>query len=186
MQLTKEEKRILIIAARDTIKSLFGKVGKPSINLNEYENLRSQRGAFVTLHENDQLRGCIGYVISDRSLFETVCDAAEGAAIGDPRFLPVNEYEVENLEIEISVLSEPVDMVDYDEIELGVHGLICNEEGRRGLLLPQVPIEHKMNKEEYLAAICQKSGLPSDLWKKKKLDLQLFTAEVFNETEVEE
>ncbi len=83
-------------------------------------------------------------------------------------------------------MSEPFPLKSYDEIKLGVHGLIIEEEGRRGLLLPQVPIEHKMNKEEYLDAICQKAGLPKNLWREKQVNLSGFTATVFSEESIKE
>ena len=88
---------------------------------------------------------------------ETVTDAAKQAAIHDPRFSPLTEKEFRETDLEISVLSPPFRMNSYDEIELGKHGLILEEGFHRGLLLPQVPIEHNMNKEQYLSALCEES-----------------------------
>jgi AmmeMemoRadiSam system protein A len=104
--------------------------------------------------------------------------------VEDPRFLPVKQKEVELISIEISILSEPFALNNYDEIEIGKHGLILEENGRRGLLLPQVPIEHKMNRDQFLDALCQKAGLHGKYWKTKQLNLSAFTATVFNEENI--
>jgi len=93
--------------------------------------------------------------------------------------------EMKNIAIEISVLSEPFQLNSYDEIEIGKHGLILEEKGRRGLLLPQVPVEHHMGKDQYLDAICQKTGFPAGYWRDKLLKLSGFTATVFSEEEME-
>ncbi len=185
MNLTVEEKKVLLEAARKSIQSLFGKTEIVNPDYSIYPILKENAGAFVTLTKNKQLRGCIGYITTDKNLFETVCDAAIQAAESDPRFLPVKESEVNYLLIEISVLSKPLPINSYDEIEVGIHGLILEEKGRRGLLLPQVPIEHHLNKEQYLDAICNKTGFPSGYWKTKLLKLSGFTATVFNEEEMD-
>lgn len=184
MNLTVEEKRILLEAARKSIQTIFGKeeADKPDFKL--YPILKENAGAFVTLTKKKELRGCIGYITSDKNLFDTVCSAAIQAAENDPRFLPVKENEMHNISIEVSVLSQPSPIKSYDEIKIGVHGLILEEKGRRGLLLPQVPVEHHLNKEQYLDAICNKTGFPSGYWKTKQLKLSGFTATVFSEEEL--
>jgi len=185
MEPTSEEKKILLITARQAIKSIFtgDKIAEPDYT--DHPLFKSHCGAFVTLTEDGILRGCIGYIISDIPLFQTICEAAVHAAINDPRFPPVKQNEINNLEIEISILSEPFPMNSYDEIEIGKHGLILEESGKRGLLLPQVPIEHKMNREQYLDAICQKAGFNRNYWKTKQLKLNAFTATVFSEKNIE-
>lgn len=184
MELTKEEKRILLIAARESIRSLFTEGNCPKIDYEKYPVFKSKAGAFVTLTLDGQLRGCIGYIIGYGPLFETVCDAAIQAARNDPRFSPLTEEEFNRVEIEISVLSEPFPMNSYDDIVVGKHGLIVEEMGSRGLLLPQVPIEHNMNKEEFLSALCLKAGLPENLWRERKLNISMFKATVFSEKEL--
>lgn len=184
MELSLEEKKILLKTARDSIKSLFEKIEIQKHEFEKHPILKSHSGAFVTLHEYGQLRGCIGYIIGNQPVVDTVRDAAIQAAKHDPRFLPVRKSEVDELEIEISILSEPFPLNSYDEIELGKHGLILEEGGRRGLLLPQVPIEHNLNKEQYLDAICQKSGFHKSYWREKQLKLSGFTATVFSEKEL--
>ncbi len=185
MELTKEEKLILLQTARNSISSLFRKTDDLKFDIKKHPVFNSRAGAFVTLTTNKKLRGCIGYIISDRKLITTIKDAAKQAANADPRFPPLTEKELSKISIELSILSEPFPINSYDEIIIGKHGLILEEGGSRGLLLPQVPIEHKMNREEFLTAICQKSGLHGDYWKERELNLSAFTATVFSESEME-
>lgn len=186
MNFSRKEKEILLQAARDSISSLFVDKEVVEPDYQKYPDLKLKAGAFVTLKEFEELRGCIGYVISELPLFKTVCNAARSAAIHDPRFYPLKEDELNKIEIEISVLSPPFKMNNYDDIILGTHGLILEDLGRKGLLLPQVPIEHNMDKEDYLDAICNKAGLPGDSWKSRQLNMKLFTATVFSEEEMRE
>lgn len=183
MQLSTDEKRILLQAARKSIANAFKGTFPEEINYEAYPVMKTNAGAFVTLTEKGSLRGCIGYIFSENFLYDTVCDAARRAAFKDPRFPSLQEEELDNVEIEISVLSPPFKMNSYDEIVLGEHGLILEDYGRRALLLPQVPIEHNMDLEGYLCAICDKAGLPSDLWQERMLNMNLFTATVFSEEE---
>lgn len=182
MEISLEEKKILLDTARTSIKSVFTGEKISKQDYKKHSVFNSHAGAFVTLTKSGSLRGCIGYIISDKPLFETICDAAMQASQNDPRFPSVRQSEIKDLSIEISVLSEPFPLNNYDEIEIGKHGLILEEKGRRGLLLPQVPIEHHMNREQYLDAICQKSGFQSNYWKEKKLKLYAFTATIFSDS----
>lgn len=185
MEITLEEKKLLLSTARNSIASAFGG-DKPSlIDSAQHPLFNSHCGAFVTLTINHRLRGCIGYIVSDKPLIKTISEAARFAAFEDYRFGPLTEKEFKNIQIEISVLSEPFPMNSYDDIIIGKHGLILEEKGRRGLLLPQVPVEHKMNREQYLDAICEKTGFPPGYWLTKQLKINLFTADVFNENEME-
>ncbi len=184
MNLSDKEKVFLLKLSRITITNFSD---NQDVFIEEPENstaLKSKSGAFVTLTLNNRLRGCIGYIFSDKPLIETIKDASIQAAYHDPRFNPITQKEISKIRIEISVLSEPFKMNNYDEIEVGKHGLIVSENGHRGLLLPQVPIEHKMNKEEYLTALCQKAGLPSNYWKDKILNIEMFTATIFSEDDL--
>lgn len=183
MDISKEEKQILLDAARNTIQSLFEEVELTKPDYKKHPILKSHSGAFVTLTIDDNLRGCIGYIISDEPLFDTVCNAATSAAMHDPRFPQLSRKEFDKIHIEISILSEPFPIESYEDIEVGKHGLILEDEGRRGLLLPQVPIEHNMNRDQYLSALCNKAGFRSDYWQKKQLRLKAFTATVFEEEE---
>ncbi|MCK9280688.1 MAG: AmmeMemoRadiSam system protein A [Melioribacteraceae bacterium] len=179
-----EEKKLLLSIARESIESQLLGTKFHFTDFSSIPNFSLKAGAFVTLTIKNQLRGCIGFIVSDQELYKTVHEVAIEAAFEDPRFPSLSSDELKDVRLEISVLSPPFPMKSYDEIELGVHGLILNEKGKRGLLLPQVPIEHEMNKEEYLDAICQKAGLPKNSWRNKQLNIDLFTAEVFSENEL--
>jgi len=185
MNISIDEKRAMLKIARSSIESIFDNSKKIDVDFAKFPVLNTRKGAFVTLTKNRNLRGCIGYIISNIPLFETIQDAAKQAAINDTRFPQLSKGELNKIAIEISILSEPFPMKSYDDIIVGTHGLILSERGRRGLLLPQVPIEHNMNKEEYLSALCQKTGFYSDFWKEKTLNIEMFTADVFAEDEVE-
>jgi uncharacterized protein len=185
MEITLEEKDILLKTARNSIASAFGQKIENTIENPDYPLFNSRCGAFVTLTINHRLRGCVGFIIADGPLLETVKSAAKYAAFEDSRFSPLKEQELKKIHIEISILSEPFPMNNYDDIVIGRHGLILEEKGRRGLLLPQVPVEHKMNRDEYLDAICEKAGFPAGYWRDKQLKIKLFTADVFSERETE-
>ncbi len=181
MELSPEDKAVLLKTARDSIKSAFYETGIPSPDFQKHPSLKIQSGAFVTLTIKKSLRGCIGYISAEMSLFETVSEAAVQAAFHDPRFLPVSRDEFEKLEIEISVLSPGRKIDSYDEIEIGRDGLILNHLGRRGLLLPQVAPENNFNRERFLCAICEKAGFEPYLWQKQKLNIEVFIADIFSE-----
>jgi AmmeMemoRadiSam system protein A len=142
-------------------------------------HLAEERGAFTTLHLNGQLRGCIGYVLPVASLYKTIAATAVAAAFEDPRFDPVTAEEAPELKVEISVMS-PIFPISPEQVEIGKHGLIVSFEARRGLLLPQVPIEHGWDVETFLNETCHKAWLPRDAWR-HGAQLEAFTAEVFAE-----
>jgi AmmeMemoRadiSam system protein A len=143
--------------------------------------LAEKRGAFVTLHARDgELRGCVGLMRSDRPLLETVARMAVAAATEDGRFAPVTEAELPALTIEISALG-PLEPIRPEEVEVGRHGLLISHGGRRGVLLPQVPVEHGWDRETFLAHTCWKAGLPEDAWRNPGVELLAFTAFVFGE-----
>lgn len=184
MNVSTEEKDILLKAARLSIGSLFDGEEPKQPDYIKYPLLKEKLGAFVTLTINHQLRGCIGYIIGREPLFETICSAAIHAAVSDPRFSSLKKIEFEKIRIEISILSEFVPITSYDEIIIGKHGLYLDE-GGGGLLLPQVATEHKMNREQFLSALCNKAGYYSEYWKERTLKIKVFTAEIFSEKEKE-
>jgi len=183
MEISEEVKGVLLLAARSAIDSLFEESHPLFIDFNCYPILLEKNiGAFVTLTENEELRGCIGYIDSgDQTLIDTVCNAAKHAAVNDPRFNPLTQEELQNINIEISLLSPFTTLNEYEDIQLGIHGLLLTEGNKKGLLLPQVAVENKFTLPQFLTAICQKTGVSSNLWKNKKLDLKVFTAVVFSE-----
>jgi len=183
MSLTRADQGILLLLARGSIKACFGDTPAPVFDFHNYPNLQSEGGAFVTLTKDGDLRGCIGYITAQKPLYQTVGEVAVLAATEDPRFFPLKEDELPNVLIEVSILSVPEELKNYNDIIIGKHGLILDEPEGRGLLLPQVATEHNMDRDEFLTAVCQKAGLPSNAWKKKQLNLFSFTAEVFGEKE---
>ncbi|MHC1738842.1 MAG: AmmeMemoRadiSam system protein A [Ignavibacteriaceae bacterium] len=183
MELTKEDQGILLLSARSSIRTLFEDMPLPTVDYRQYPALAIKAGAFVTLHLNKQLRGCIGFITSDTPLFQTVCEAAVLAASKDYRFAPLFLQELPKVLLEISVLSPPLKLADYEEIIIGKHGLIVEEEGIRGLLLPQVATENDFTVPDFLSAVCKKAGLRNFEWKERFLNIFTFEAIVFSETE---
>lgn len=174
---SKEERRQLLKLAQEAVAAA---IEKRELDLTPpSEHLAEHRGAFTTLHENGELRGCVGYVFPMYSLYRTIAETAVAAAFNDSRFLPVEAAEVPRLQFEISVLS-PIQPLDPDDVEVGRHGLLITYGNRRGLLLPQVPIEHHWDREMFLRQTCVKAGLPEDAWE-HGAKVEAFTAEVFGE-----
>jgi len=138
------------------------------------------RGLFVTLHVGEKLQGCIGAVEAKQPLGEAIVHCAISAALEDPRFRPLQLDQLAELRVEISLLSclEPI---SPESVEIGRHGLLISHEGRRGLLLPQVAVEHHFSREQFLAETCWKAGLPTDAWRNRDARLFGFTCEVFSE-----
>ncbi len=137
-------------------------------------------GAFVTLKIHGTLRGCIGHIVSESPIIETIAETARSAAFSDPRFPPLQAEELPETNIEISRLSEFFP-VDAEDIEVGTHGLMLRLGYHSGLLLPQVPVEQGWNRKQYLLGLCRKAGLPEGAWEDPEAELKAFTAEVFNE-----
>ncbi len=139
-------------------------------------------GAFVTLREKGELRGCIGYIEAIKSMVDAVRDVAAKAATQDPRFAPVSPEELQEIEIEISVISPMKKIKGVDEIEVGKHGLLLERGMSRGLLLPQVATEYGWDRETFLNQTARKAGLEPTAWKKPGTTISIFTAEIFDES----
>ena len=145
-----------------------------------------RRGAFVTLHQDGRLRGCMGRPDSPESLESAVAICAVLAASRDPRFAPVRSHEIDTLQIEISILTLPqiVPVAEvFDRLEPGRHGAVVSLRGFRGLLLPQVAAEQGWGSQRFLEETCRKAGLPPNAWRDPELRIELFTAEVFSEAQ---
>lgn len=180
--LSKEEKtKLLEIAKFSIIEAVTGK-RQFFPNVTE-ERLKENCGAFVTIKENNQLRGCIGYIQAVKPLYETIKDVAKSAAVNDYRFNPVGQDELGKLELEISVLTPLKKINDISEIEVGKHGLIMKKGFNSGLLLPQVATEYGWDRDTFLQETCRKAGLSQDAWKDKSTEIYTFSAEVFGENE---
>lgn len=181
--LNKEQRKKLLETARNSMETYI-KTGK-TMELKETDPaLLKELGAFVTLKEKGRLRGCIGNIIGQKPLYLTVRDMAIEAAVSDPRFKRLESQELENIEIEVSVLS-PLERVDSaDKIKLGRHGVLIRKGLDSGVFLPQVAQETGWSKNEFLSNLCsRKAGLKPDAWKDKTSEIYIFTAEVFSEKE---
>lgn len=179
--LTKEQKQILLKLARDTIEKYItqGKIIKY-----EYKDpvLNEKRGAFVTIYNKGHLRGCIGMIEGIQELYKTIIEMAIESATADPRFLPLTPDEINEIDIEISVLTPPKKIKSIDEITLGKHGVIVRKGNKSGVFLPQVATETGWDKKTFLEQLCMsKAGLPKDAYLDKSLDIYIFEAEVFRE-----
>ena len=179
LPLTEADQQALLRMAREAIVAyLDGGEVPPAPE--PVEALRQPCGAFVTLRKGRNLRGCIGVTEGREPLYITVRQCAVWAAQQDPRFPPVRKNEVGGLNLEISVLSPLADIAP-EEIEVGRHGLFISRGGQRGLLLPQVPVQWKWKREQFLEETCRKAGLPPDAWR-QGARIQAFTAQVFEES----
>lgn len=176
--LTKEDHRALLKFARQCVHAAVQRLEAPPPAIAPPFSLIC--GVFVTLHVNEKLRGCIGVIESTEALGASIAHCAAGAALHDPRFSPVRAEELESLQIEISLLSSPSPIL-MEEIEIGRHGLIVAKDRKRGLLLPQVAVEHALDKEAFLAETCRKAGLPRDAWKMGDVQILGFTCDVFSD-----
>src|SRR5664279_855862 len=143
--------------------------------------LQQDRGAFVTINKNGELRGCIGYIAPLEPLIDTVRDVAAYAASRDPRFPPVTASELGELQYEVSVLSPLRRVLDVKDIKLGQHGLLMKKGNHEGVLLPQVPGEFGWDRRTFLEQTARKAGLPASAWKDDDTDIFMFTAVVFGE-----
>jgi AmmeMemoRadiSam system protein A len=174
---SQEERALLLRLAHDSILSALERrevpLEPPTAHLAE------PRGAFTSLYLRGELRGCVGYVLPVNSVYRAVAETARAAAFEDTRFNPVTREEATGLTVELSILSPP-QRTSAETIEIGRHGLLISMAGRRGLLLPQVPVEHHWDRTTFLEQTCRKAGLPLDAWQ-KGATIETFTAEVFGD-----
>ena len=134
----------------------------------------------MTLRSEGRLRGCIGVLEGAEPLGESIARCAAGAALEDPRFSPVAMEELNALRIELSILS-PLVPSRIEDIVVGLHGVMVLSEARRGVLLPQVAVEHQWNVEQFLEETCQKADLPRGQWRASGAQIFAFTTEVLSE-----
>ncbi len=175
--LGEENRRFLKTVAREAVeRHVRGQeLERP---LYDDPRLKKEWGAFVTLKIGGLLRGCIGNIVSDQPLPETIAELAVKSASSDPRFPPIGPAELESLDIDISVMGPLQEVKDIGEIVIGRDGLVIEKGLNRGLLLPQVASEHGFDVPTFLSQTCLKAGLPLDAWK-KGARIYRFPAEVF-------
>jgi len=198
-----EQRRILLRIAHEAIASVLERRSF-SVTAPSSPVLAEPRGVFTTLYlirgfDNDapgglrpqrhrdlclrELRGCVGYAAPVAPLYRAVAETARAAAFEDSRFVPVTLAEASQIEVSLSVLS-PLFPIHPDAVEVGRHGLLISQGPRRGLLLPQVPVENDWDRETFLEQTCHKARLPADAWR-KDATLEAFTAQVFSDADVE-
>ena len=189
-----EQRRTLLRIAHEAIFSVLEHRPLPEVPPLP-PGLSDLRGVFTTLYLRGglpgelpgdlgrQLRGCVGYALPVAPLYRAVAETARAAAFEDSRFLPVTKEEALKLEVSLSVLSR-LFPIRPEEVEVGRHGLVISLGARRGLLLPQVSVEHGWDRETFLEQTCRKAGLPLDAWR-KTATVEAFTAEVFSDSDAE-
>jgi hypothetical protein len=176
--LNAQEKKSLHHIAKTVIENKVRGKAVPEFKI-ESPILKENRGAFVTIQKRGQLRGCIGYIEGHGPLHKTIEEMAEAAAFRDPRFTPVTEKELPEIEIEISVLTPLKKIIDVNEIQVGKHGIIIKKGGFSGVLLPQVATDYGWDRKTFLEHTCQKAGLPPNAWKDKDTEIYIFSADIF-------
>ena len=179
MSLSVDDRTRLLRLARQALEARVRR--QPAPEVERGGGLEWPYGAFVTIHCGEDLRGCLGRLDPDRPLAETVIQLAGAVSDSDPRFNPVAAPELAHLVLEISVLTPAHPITSPDEIEVGRHGLIVEQGARRGLLLPQVAVEHQWDRDTFLEHVCRKAMLPPDAWKRGAA-VSVFEAEVFGES----
>jgi len=177
----------LVKTAREVVTEFLKTKNKMMLDKDFEESFSSNAGVFVTLNHQSNLRGCIGYPLPDKKLYNALLEAAISAATEDPRFPSVAFEELDKITFEVSVLTPPqeievLDPLEYpSKIKVGRDGLIVKSGFNSGLLLPQVPKEYGWNEEEFLGHTCEKAGLPKEQWKEKDTKILKFEGIVFKE-----
>jgi AmmeMemoRadiSam system protein A len=178
-EFSREERSLLLQLAHQSIAAALEHREISLLPPNPH--LAEPRGVFTTLYYHGDLRGCVGYIFPVMSLYRTVAESARGAAFDDSRFAPVTREQAAELEVSLSILSPP-QPIRPEDVEIGRHGLLIKMGDYRGLLLPQVPIEHKWDRIAFLEQTCKKAGLPIDAWQ-TGAQVEAFTAEIFGDGE---
>ncbi|RPJ79146.1 MAG: TIGR00296 family protein [Alphaproteobacteria bacterium] len=188
--LTETEGRNAVKLARKTIELFLSenRLPKPQdLGFELSQVFGEKRGVFVTLTENELLRGCIGHPYPDSTLEDAITDSAISAATRDPRFPPVGKDELDDIVVEVTVLTPPERINAPPKelpnlIEIGRHGLIVKQGYCQGLLLPQVAPEHNMDSIDFLGHTCLKAGLSPDAWL-RGAEVHCFEGQIFKEKE---
>jgi len=179
-EISEADRDKLLLLARAAIADAVSGGGAVRAALNGMvitPELRSKAGLFVTLKlpggadspPGGRLRGCIGVMVSDRPLYETVIDTAPRAAVHDPRFAPLSAEELESVRLSLSILSPMEPLAGIDDLEIGRHGLQLTRGAHRAVFLPQVPVEQGWDAGRYLEQLALKAGLPGNGWRGAQL-----------------
>ena len=173
---SEDEGKRLLKLAHDSINSFYT---NKLIEFPEGKKFRQLRGVFITLinKTDNNLRGCIGFPYPNHDISQSIVEAAREAAFNDPRFSRVKENELDNISVEISILTHPQDC-SINEFEVGKDGLICEYLSYSSLLLPQVAVDNNLDKIKFLEALCEKAGMHKDAWQQKHFNLKKFQAKI--------
>ena len=186
-ELTDEDGVLLVKAARDVVTEYLNTKNKKNLDDKMKEIFSENAGVFVTLNNRNGLRGCIGFPLPDKQLYQALSEAAIAAATEDPRFPALTANELDEVTFEVTVLTAPEkihvdDPENYpSQIKVGRDGLIIKSGSFSGLLLPQVPVEYNWNEKEFLNYTCEKAGISKDSWKRKDVEVLKFEGIVFKE-----
>ena len=178
--LSEAEKRTALQLARNSVVEAVSQRKSPD-RITHNGIFAERHGVFVTLHVRGRLQGCIGVVDPEEPLGDAIARCAASAAREDPRFTPMRAEQLGDLAIEISLLSMPAP-ISPQAIEIGRHGLLIVLHTQRGLLLPQVALEHHFTREQFLEETCRKAGLPRESWRDPEARIFGFTCEVHSES----
>jgi uncharacterized protein (TIGR00296 family) len=187
INVSEKDGQILVKTARMVVSDYLKNGSKTELGKKFQEDFSFNSGVFVTLNNPLGLRGCIGYPLPDKKLFNALEEAAISAATEDPRFPPVKFEELDSITFEVTVLTQPtkIEVSDSQEylskIKIGQDGLIVKYGYNSGLLLPQVPVEYGWNEKEFLEYTCEKAGLPKEYWQKEDVEILKFEGIVFKE-----
>lgn len=184
LSLSIDQKKLLLKIARSTISNAINGKAARDFDIKD-PALGIKGGAFVTIHSHGNLRGCIGNIIAEIPLWETIMNMAIEASMRDPRFPAVSPGELKDIDIEISVLSPLKKINDIEEIEVGKHGLLIKSNYSQGLLLPQVATDYKWDRIQFLENTCNKAGLDKNCYKENNCEILIFSAIVFGENDIE-
>jgi len=175
----KDAAALLTIAREAIVHQIRHQAYQPAPR--EEKALVQKAGCFVTIKQDDQLRGCIGSFQTERPLFQEVAAMAMASASKDPRFHPMEEEELNDFRLEISVLSPLEKIEEIEQIEVGTHGIYIEKNFSRGVLLPQVATDYGWDRNTFLQQTCLKAGLPTDAWQAPDADIYIFSAQIIKE-----
>jgi len=178
--LNKSEASTLLQIAREAIlHQVEGQNYSPTPQ--EEKTLNERSGCFVTIKQNDQLRGCIGNFQARQPLYREVAQMAAASATEDPRFEPMSPADIDDFTLELTVLSPLEKVEDTGSIEIGKHGIYIEKGVHRGVLLPQVATEHGWDRTTFLQQTCLKAGLPGNAWQAADADIYIFSGQIITE-----